>query len=43
MSVKPPVQGSVYLDLAKTEWQPDGDKFWIKPLYEDPARASAPC
>jgi anti-sigma factor ChrR (cupin superfamily) len=37
-AVKPPVQGSVYLDLAKTEWQPDGDKFWIKPIYEDPVR-----
>jgi anti-sigma factor ChrR (cupin superfamily) len=33
-----PIQGSVYLDLARTQWQPDGDKFWIKPIYEDPIR-----
>ena len=33
-----PIQGSVYLDLARTDWQPDGDKFWIKPIYEDPVR-----
>jgi anti-sigma factor ChrR (cupin superfamily) len=36
--VKAPVRGSVYLDLANAEWQPDGDKFWIKPLYEDTAK-----
>jgi len=34
----PPIQGSVYLDLAKADWQADGDKFWIKPIYEDRAR-----
>lgn len=33
-----PIQGSVYLDLARTDWQPDGDKFWIKPIYEDRVR-----
>ena len=37
-AVSPPLQGSIYLDLATADWQPDGDKFWIKPIYENPAR-----
>jgi len=42
-AVKPPVQGSVYLDLAGADWQPDGEKFWIKPLYEDSVRGERTC
>ena len=42
-AVKQPVKGSVYLDLANVDWQPDGDKFWIKPLYEDPVRGERTC
>ena len=41
--VVPPISGSVYLDLAGTDWQPDGDRFWIKPLYENPARGERTC
>ena len=42
-AVIPPISGSVYLDLATADWQPDGDKFWIKPLYENPARGERTC
>jgi quercetin dioxygenase-like cupin family protein len=42
-AVNPPLQGSVYLELAKSDWQPDGDKFWIKPLYENPAKGERTC
>lgn len=39
----PPVNGSVYLDLSDRDWQPDGDKFWIKPIYENPAKGERTC
>jgi anti-sigma factor ChrR (cupin superfamily) len=42
-AVAPPMSGSVYLDLAATDWQPDGDKFWVKLLYENPARGERTC
>ena len=42
-AVIPPISGSVYLDLAAADWQPDGDKFWIRPLYENPARGERTC
>ena len=41
--VLPPATGSVYLDLSDRNWQPDGDKFWIKPIYENPARGERTC
>ena len=41
--IAPPVSGSVYLDLAMGDWQPDGDKFWIKPIYENPVRGERTC
>jgi anti-sigma factor ChrR (cupin superfamily) len=41
--VAPPVIGSVYLDPGDREWRADGDKFWIKPLYENPARGERTC
>jgi len=41
--IKAPVKGSVYLDLANVDWQPDGDKFWIKPIYEDAVRGERTC
>jgi anti-sigma factor ChrR (cupin superfamily) len=30
--------GSRYLDSDAIDWQPDGEKFWIKPLFQNPAR-----
>jgi len=38
-----PKGGSIYLDPASIDWQPDGDKFWIKPLYNDPDRGQRIC
>ena len=42
-AVAPPINGSVYLDLPGMDWQPDGEKFWIKPLYENPVRGERTC
>ena len=42
-ALRPPTSGSVYLDAAAVDWQPDGDKFWIRPLYEDFARGERTC
>ena len=41
--VVPPIAGSVYLDPTSSGWQPDGEKFWVKPLYENPARGERTC
>jgi anti-sigma factor ChrR (cupin superfamily) len=38
-----PAKGSVYRDAAAIDWQPDGDKFWIKPLYEDREKGERTC
>ena len=36
--VLPPAVGSIYFETAAADWQADGEKFWIKPLYENQLR-----
>src|SRR5579862_1199365 len=38
-----PADGTVYLEPASVDWQPDGDKYWIKPLHNDPATGQRIC
>ncbi|GIK95866.1 MAG: hypothetical protein BroJett029_00750 [Alphaproteobacteria bacterium] len=40
----PPRSGSSYVDPDRQDWQPtDAAGFWIKPLYENPARGERTC
>lgn len=38
-----PIEGSVYFEAASADWQPDGDKYWIKPLHNNPATGQRIC
>jgi quercetin dioxygenase-like cupin family protein len=40
----PPLSGSSYADPDREDWQPtDAAGFWIKPLYDNPARGERTC
>ena len=41
--VLPPAVGSIYFETAAADWQADGEKFWIKPLYENRLRGERTC
>jgi len=38
-----PAVGSIYLEAASADWQPEGDKYWIKPLHNNPATGQRIC
>jgi len=38
-----PKDGSIYLEAASMDWQPDGDNYWVKPLHHNPATGQRIC